>query len=139
VTTPLRWTWATGVLLLATGLVLSVDGAFVLLYPGLVVLCVTGGITAARGRRVGPWWLACAWSVPVLPLALAGIAFGWLAWMRADPLAVVMLVYVTVGVWVGVLVTFALVLVAELARLLGRRRRFGEARPPWNNDPTPPT
>jgi hypothetical protein len=75
----------------------------------------------------------------LLPGVGALVAFAYLASVGADPLAVVLLVFVTVPLWVGVLVVFALALVVELARLHVRRRRFGEARPAWENDPTPPS
>ena len=138
VTPVLRWLWATGAVLLVAGLLLSLDGTFVGLYPGLLALGVVGGLTAARGRRAGAGWLLAAWSVPVLPLVLMLGAFGYLAYLQVDPVAVVILLYVTVGVWVGVMAVFAVALVVGLTSLHLRRRRFGEPRPAWENDPIPP-
>ena len=138
VTPVLRWLWATGAVLLVAGLLLSVDGAFVALYPGLLAIGVVGGLTAARGRRAGVRWLVAAWSVPVLPLVLAVGAFGYLAYLEVDPVAVVILLYVTAAVWIAVMVVFAVALVVGLTSLHLRRRRFGEPRPAWENDPIPP-
>ena len=138
VTPVLRWLWATGALLLVAGLLLSLEGTFVALYPGLLALGVVGGLTAARGRRAGARWWVAAWSVPMLPLVLALGAFGYLVHREIDPVAVVILLYVTAGVWVGVIVVFAVALVVGLTSLHLRRRRFGEPRPAWENDPTPP-
>ena len=134
----LRWTWATGAVLLVAGLLLSLEGDFIALYPGLLALAAVGGVTAACGRRAGVGWLVAAWSVPMLPLVLALGAFGYLAYLQVDPTAVVILLYVTAGVWVGVMVVFAVALVVGLTSLHLRRRRFGEPRPAWENDPTPP-
>ena len=53
-------------------------------------------------------------------------------------MAVVLLLYVTVGVWVGVMVVFTVALVSAQVWLSVRRRRFGEPRPAWENEPIPP-
>ena len=110
------------------------------LLPWVVLaLSVTAGVTAARGQRAGPRWLVLAWSVPVLPGVLAVAAFTWLARISADPLAVVLLVYLTVPLWTGVVVAFLAALAAELVRLHLRRRRFAPLGPAWENGPPPPS
>ena len=139
-TPALRWLWIAGAIGLAVG---SVDvplvpGGFVLV-PEIAVLlvAVAGGVTAARGTSVGRAWLTLAWSVPVLPLVAGVAVFLWLVDERADPLAVVLLLTLGVFVVLATWIVFVIALVVELVRR--RRRRFGEARPAWKNDPTPPS
>jgi hypothetical protein len=139
VTPGLRAAWVVGAVLLAMGALLLVAGELRAVLPATLVLAVAGGVTAARGRRAGRRWLLLAWSVLLLPGVGFAAAFTWLGEVEADPLAVALLVPLTVGLWIGVLVVFATALAAELVRLHLRRRRFGEASPAWKNEPFPPS
>jgi hypothetical protein len=140
VTSALRRTWVAGAVCLAFGLIdLPLLHLGLVFVPeiGLLLLAVAGGTTAARGDAVGRAWLVLAVAVLVLPL-VAGVAIlAWLVGMDADPLAVVLLLtlggFAVLAVWAA----FVIALVVDLARR--RRRRFGEPRPAWKNDPTPPS
>ncbi len=139
VTDRLMAAWWTAAFLVVLGMALSVFWIFASA-PGLLALAATAGVTAARGHRAGRWWLVLAWSVPVLPGVVALAVFTWLARIGADPLAVVLLVYLTVPLWTGVAVVFLVAAAAELVRLhLRRRRRFAAPGPAWENGPPPPS
>jgi len=140
VTSALQWLWATGAGCLAIGVLgfrLQPQGALLMAELGLVLLSVAGGATAGRGPSVGRSWNLLAWVVPSLPVLAAVAVFVWLKHERSDPLGVVVLFVFASAAAITTWVVFAVSLVVELA--LRRRRRFGEARPAWENGPPPPT
>lgn len=133
-TAPLRRLWLLAGALLVVGVAVP-GGGGVLAAPGLFVLAVAGGVTAARGRSSGRL-LALAWAVPVVPsLALVALT-AWLVVAGADPLAVGLFTALAGALVVGTWAVFLVALLVEAAR---GRRRFGAARPAWKNDPTPPS
>lgn len=116
VTTALRRLWLVGAALLAVGLLLPGGGAIVTA-PALLVLALSAGTTAARGRTVGTAWRWLSWAVPVVPtLVLAGFVL-WLLDGHSDPMAVVLVVYVVGSL---VLMTWGVFLLALLVDLLRR-------------------
>lgn len=116
VTTALRRLWLVGATLLAVGLLLPGGGAIVTA-PALLVLALSAGTTAARGRTVGTAWRWLSWAVPVVPtLVLAGFVL-WLLDGHSDPMAVVLVVYVVGSL---VLMTWGVFLLAMLVDLLRR-------------------
>ncbi len=141
VTAPLRWLWVSGAVLLAVGLLvlrLEPQGALFAVEIAIVLIAAAGGTTAARGASGGRTWNALAWSIPSLPI-LAGLAvYAWFAHVAADPMMGVALVVATTAVAVAVWSVFVLALVVEVLRSR-RRRRFGEARPAWEDGPSQPT
>ena len=139
VTPALRWMWATGagVLLVGVlGLRLDPPGALLMAELGFVLLSVAAGVTAARGSSVAGTWNLLAWLVPALPVLTALVAFVWLRHERTDPLGVAFLFLVAAAATITTWAVFGVALVVE--HLLRRRRRFGDPRPAWENDPTPP-
>lgn len=116
VTTALRRLWLVGATLLAVGLLLPGGGAIVTA-PALLVLALSAGTTAVRGRTVGTAWRWLSWAVPVVPtLVLAGFVL-WLLDGHSDPMAVVLVVYVVGSL---VLMTWGVFLLALLVDLLRR-------------------
>ena len=116
VTTALRRLWLVGAALLAVGLLLPGGGA-ILAAPALLLLALSAGTTAARGRTVGTAWRWLSWAVPVGPtLVLAGFVL-WLLDGHSDPMAVVLVVYVVGSL---VLMTWGVFLLALLVDLLRR-------------------
>ena len=116
VTTAVRRLWLVGATLLAVGLLLPGGGAIVTA-PALLVLALSAGTTAARGRTVGTAWRWLSWAVPVVPtLVLAGFVL-WLLDGHSDPMAVVLVVYVVGSL---VLMTWGVFLLALLVDLLRR-------------------
>jgi hypothetical protein len=116
VTTALRRLWLVGAALLAVGLLLPGGGA-ILAAPALLLLALSAGTTAARGRTVGTAWRWLSWAVPVVPtLVLAGFVL-WLLDGHSDPMAVVLVVYVVGSL---VLMTWGVFLLALLVDLLRR-------------------
>lgn len=134
-TTALRWTWGTGALLLVLGLPPAL-GLYTL-WPGVATTAAAAGITAARGRAVGPIWLALAWFVPSLPVLGSVGVYAWLAHQRLDPMLVVVLFVFGSAVAIATWVVFVVAMLVEAVRW--RRRRFGEARPAWEDGPSQPT
>jgi hypothetical protein len=136
VTTGLRRLWLAGGVVCAVGLLVP-GGGGILAVPGLLVTAVAAGCTVARGRSVGGPWLLLAWAVPLIPtLATVGF-FLWLAHVRADPLAVVLVVAGLGGLSVLTWAAFVVALLVEVFRTA--RRRFGDPPPAWENAPTPPS
>ena len=114
VTTALRRLWLVGTALLAVGLLLPGGGAIVTA-PALLVLALSAGTTAARGRAVSAVWRRLSWAVPVVPtLVLAGFVY-WLFDGHSDPMAVVLVLYVLGSL---VLATWGVFLLAMLVDLL---------------------
>jgi hypothetical protein len=114
VTTALRRLWLVGAALLAVGLLLPGGGAIVTA-PALLVLALSAGTTAARGRTVRAGWRWLSWAVPVVPtLVLAGFV-SWLFDGHSDPMAVVLVFYVLGSL---VLATWGVFLLAMLVDLL---------------------
>jgi hypothetical protein len=141
VTPALRRLWLAGASVLAVGLLalrLEPQVAVYVCWAGLVLVAAAGGATAARGGSVGRLWLSLTWSVPVLPFAAGAGVLLWLEHQHADPLAVVLLWVFASAAAIATWVVFTLALVVETVRLR-LRRRFGDPRPAWKNEPIQPS
>ena len=139
VTPALRWMSTTGAGALLVGVLgfrLEPLGGLLMAELGLVLMSVAGGITAARGSSVGTTWNLLAWLVPALPVLAALATFAWLQHERSDPLGVAVLFVLAGAATITTWAVFAVALVGEHVRQ--RRRRFGDPRPAWKNDQTPP-
>ena len=130
--------WSAAATVFVVGVPLAVWDAGWLL-PGVLLIVVAAGATAARGTAAGRGWLLLAWSVPALPVLAMVAAFSYIVVKGLDPMALVLVGWF-LGVWsVVVAAIFGLVAMVEYVRLHVRRRRFGEPRPAWEDGPSQPT
>ncbi len=128
--------WLIGLLALAVGVPLSFVMFGLGVVPGLALVSVAAGRTAARGAEVPLGWLVLAFLVPGLPIAAALVALLALFQMWAEPLVLFLVAMLSGALAVVVCAVFVVSFVVEVVHLR-RRRRFGPPSPAWENDPTP--
>lgn len=134
-----RRVWLLGASLLVAALLVPGGGGAVVA-PGLLVLSVAAGVTAARADELGRAHRRLALVVPTLPAATFVVVLGWWLLTGTDPSAVALLAAVGGALVVLQWVVFGAAYGLESVRRRGRaRRRFGAAAAAWKNDPTPPS
>ena len=122
----LRAMWSAAATVLVVGVPLAVWDVRWLL-PGVLLVVVTAGATAARGTAAGRGWLLLAWSVPVLPVLATVAAFAYIVVKGLDPMAFVLVGWF-LGVWsVVVAAIFGLAAIVRV-RAAPRRAVAGSVR-----------